>query len=107
TWAQNLLAAGGFECVAPVGLATDEDVAAAFRASGARVALVAGPDARYDEALPGLTRALEGAGARTILLAGKPQGEGERDQGIHHFVHVGADVFGVLDGLHASLGADR
>lgn len=106
TWAQNLLAAAGLEAVAPVGPSDAEAFAAAFRESGAKVALLAGPDARYDELLPALTEALASAGAATILLAGKPSG-GARDEGIHHFVHVGADVYGVLEGLHENLGADR
>lgn len=107
TWVQNLLAAGGFQAIAPVGLGSNEDFQEALRESGARVAVVAGPDARYAEALPALTEALASAGAEVVLLAGKPASEGDRDRGIHQFVHVGADVFGVLDGLYDTLGAKR
>jgi methylmalonyl-CoA mutase len=107
TWVQNLLAAGGFEAVAPAGLETTDRLVAAFRESGTKVALLAGPDARYEEALPALTGALAEAGASTILLAGKPKKDGARDEGVHAFVHVGADVYGVLEWLHVGLGARR
>lgn len=73
TFASNLLAAGGV-AVEPAGRTTGvEDVLAAY--SGQPVVCLAGSDAAYAEWGADLVAALRDAGARHVILAGRP---GER-----------------------------
>ncbi len=106
-FAMNLLAVGG---VASVGVETvhqtSDAMIAAFKASGARVALMAGADTRYAEEAEVAARALKAAGAIWVVLAGK-SGEREtdlRDAGIDQFIFAGVDVLQQLETLHAALG---
>lgn len=111
TFAQNFLAAGGFETVEAMGLESSEGYEAyaeAFKSSGAKFIMIAGSDARYGEALPALTNALRAASPQKILLAGKALGDGDRDaeinQGIDEFVSLGADIYAILSGLYDAMG---
>ena len=104
TFSANFLAAGGFEAVEAKGLGGAEAYREAFAASGAKIAMIAGSDARYGEALPALTAALREASPAKILLAGKATNEGDRDQGIDEFVSLGADIYSVLAGLYEAMG---
>ncbi|WP_129843260.1 methylmalonyl-CoA mutase subunit beta [Streptomyces sp. RFCAC02] len=79
--------------------------AAAFTASGARVAWLCGTDAAYDEEAVPVAAALRAAGARRVLLAGRPgERAGElRDAGVDAFVSAGSDVVADLAALLDSL----
>ncbi len=106
-WARNLFAAGG---VASIGAEdaheTMEALVAAFRASGARIALIASTDAYYADHAENAARLLKTAGAGWIILAGKP-GEREgawRAAGIDQFVFAGQNVLKELETLHLALG---
>jgi len=67
----NLLAAGGLEPWGPPAVATPEEAAASFRSSGTHCAFVCSSDAVYERQGGAFTAALEGAGAVSVLLAGK------------------------------------
>ena len=105
-YAQNLLAAGG------IGLSgvdapyeTTEKMAAAFKASGARVAVLTGTDAAYAEQSANAAKALKAAGALWIVQAGKP-GEHEaayRAAGVDQFVFIGIDAIAELETLQEAL----
>jgi methylmalonyl-CoA mutase len=70
TFAANLLAAGGVD-VLPAGPTTNaDDVLAAY--DGQAVACLAGPDAAYDEWGADLVARLRDAGARHVIVAGRP-----------------------------------
>ncbi len=106
-WSRNLFASGG------VGSIGEEDVHAsmdslidAFRASHARVALIASTDAQYVEHAENAAQRLKAAGADWVILAGKP-GDNEarwRAAGVDQFVFAGQNALQELETLHAALG---
>ena len=99
-FARGLLEAGGL-------VATGGDAAAeAFAGSGASVAVICSSDALYPTVVPDLARGLKGAGARAVVVAGRP-GEQEaewREAGVDLFIHLGCDVLAALVALHAAAG---
>jgi methylmalonyl-CoA mutase len=63
--------------------------------------VICSSDARNEKVVVDLARALDAAGARTVLVAGRP-GDHEqswRDAGVAGFVHVGCDQVRVLTDL--------
>jgi methylmalonyl-CoA mutase len=99
-FARNLFAAGGLAAVeAPVPPKTPSEAAAAFRASGTRLACLCGSDTRYTDEAAAMAKALKEAGAVRIFLAGKFEAPG-----IDTNVFMGADVLHALALAHAELG---
>jgi methylmalonyl-CoA mutase len=98
TFAANAFAAGGIEAPGNDGFTDPETLAAAFAASGARIACLCSSDATY--ATDGATAAdaLRRAGAGPIYLAGKPGELADplRAAGVHAFVHAGCDLLALL-----------
>lgn len=107
TWSRNLLAAGGIGAIGPEDAhATMETLIDAFRASKARVALIASTDSCYAEHAENCAQRLKAAGADWVVIAGKP-GESEaklRAAGVDQFVFAGVDAVAELQTLHAALG---
>jgi methylmalonyl-CoA mutase len=106
-FARNLFAAGGLGAVeAPEPPEGGTGLAAAFRASGCRLAVLCGSDARYAEEAEAAARALKAAGAVRVYLAGRPGAHETawRAAGIDSFVHVGVDAVETLELAHAELG---
>jgi len=105
-FAQNLFAAGGVGAIGPDAPYPDDAARlAAFRSSGARVAVLAGADARYAAEAAGAALALKAADAAWIVYAGKPADEAAlRTAGVDQFVFAGQDALGALETLHAALG---
>ena len=97
TFASNLFQAGGIEPVDPGAV---DDVVAAFRASGARIACLCGSDRSYAEVAELVAAGLREAGAAGVLLAGGPA----EYQGVTGFVHAGCDALAVLRRLLETLG---
>lgn len=97
-YCRNLLAAGGFEVVAGDLDGAPGKALESLRASGAAVALLAGPDPRYADGIGHAARALHDAGARRVVLAGNPGANEEayRAAGIDEFVFVRCDVVALL-----------
>lgn len=105
-FARDLFAAGGFAAVESPPLASAEQVAPAFRASGARLAAICAAD--EDLATPladGAARALkEVPGARRVYLMGRPE---ERRRaalaaaGVDEFLHAGGDALATLERAQA------
>lgn len=106
-WSRNLLAAGGVDSIGPEDAhATMEALVDAFRASRARVALIASTDACYTEHAENAAQRLKAAGATWVVLAGKP-GDNEtrwRAAGVDQFIFAGVDALKELETLHAALG---
>ncbi|MEU1509683.1 MULTISPECIES: methylmalonyl-CoA mutase subunit beta [unclassified Kitasatospora] len=105
TFAANLFQAGGIATTSAETALTGPDVAAAaagaFTASGARVACLCSSDQVYGEHAEAVAAALKAAGARRVLLAGRP---GERREayeraGVDGFVFAGSDAVAVLTSL--------
>jgi len=104
-FARNLLAAGGVRLTGDAEVHADNAACArAFSASGARVAIVCGSDEGYAGHAAGLAQALKAAGARRVLLAGRP-GEHEagwRAAGVDAFVFAGGNALDALRDVHAA-----
>lgn len=102
TFATHLLAAGGVDAV---GEAEPADPVAAFVASGATVACLCGHDDDYATDAAAVAAGLKAAGARRVLLAGKP-GAAEatwRAAGVDDFIYLGCDAVAALQGVLAAL----
>ncbi|WP_017556263.1 methylmalonyl-CoA mutase family protein [Nocardiopsis baichengensis] len=106
SFAANLLQAGGIEALGGGTAGGPAEAAEAFAAAGAEVACLCSSDAVYDEHAAEAVRALRGAGARSVLLAGKPLDE-YRAAGADGFLYTGADALDLLKGLHETLGVGR
>jgi methylmalonyl-CoA mutase len=104
-YAKNLFEAGGIAAVTNDGFAGLDDMAAAFKASGAAIACLCSSDEVYALQAEAAAKALRAAGAKHIYLAGRP---GEREAaftaaGIGSFIYVGCDVVAMLKAAHAVL----
>jgi methylmalonyl-CoA mutase len=105
-YAQNFMEAGGFQVLSNDGFATAEEVAKAFQASGAEVAVLCSSDAIYAELAEPAAQALRGA-ARALVLAGNP-GDKEaalRAAGVTDFIFMGTNAVDVLRSLLERAGA--
>jgi methylmalonyl-CoA mutase len=102
TFAKSFFEAGGIEAVGSEGFADPTALAAAFKASGARLACLASSDKVYAERAEEAARALQAAGAKHIYLAGRA-GEQEaalRAAGVSEFVFAGCDALAALQQAH-------
>lgn len=100
TFAKNLFEAGGFEPAAHEGEDTPAGHAAAFRKSGAVAACLCSSDAVYAEQAEAVATALAQAGAKRIVLAGRPTDEAAlRAAGVTDFAFAGGDVLALLQSL--------
>ncbi|GLU49133.1 methylmalonyl-CoA mutase family protein [Nocardiopsis ansamitocini] len=106
TFAANLFQAGGIATTPGGGAEGPEAVAAAFTASGARIACLCSSDKVYAEHAADAAAALKAAGAEQVLLAGKRSAELER-AGVDGFVFAGCDALTLLTRLNDTLGAAR
>ena len=115
-FAANLFQAGGIETVlseAAGGSKTERPDTAAltagFTASGAAVACLCSSDALYAEYAAEAASALKAAGARYVLLAGRPGERREAYQaaGIDEFAYAGCDALAILTTVFDVIGAPR
>lgn len=98
-FAANLFAAAGIRPLTGAGPARPEDVGAAFAAAGgARIACICSSDEVYAEQAAAAARALAGAGAARVYLAGNPGAlEDElRAAGVDRFADAGCDALELL-----------
>jgi methylmalonyl-CoA mutase len=104
-WMQNLLASGGIASINPGPLATVAEAVEGFEASGAKVAAIASSDEWYAEHAAAAAGALKQAGAKLVLLAGRPGDQREvwTSAGVDRFAFVGVDVLDVLGEIHRAL----
>jgi methylmalonyl-CoA mutase len=109
TWARNLFEAGGIEARGGETLAEGAAAAAAFAASGARIACLCSSDAVYAEHGAAAAAALKAAGARHVYLAGRPDKHAAalRTAGVDTFVFAGADIAALLAAAHELLETGR
>ena len=97
-FSKNFFEAGGFEAITNDGFADAESAAAAFRNSGANVAVICSSDKIYEKMAAQAASALKSAGARTVVLAGNP-GTHEaswREAGVDRFIFIKCDVLAAL-----------
>ena len=102
-FARNLLAAGGITPKeAPVPPKDVAELAAAFRASGCRLAVICGTDKAYETGAAAAAEALKEAGAQAVWLAGKAEAPG-----VDLNIFAGCDVLHALSVAHAELGVSK
>jgi methylmalonyl-CoA mutase len=105
TFAKNFFEAGGIEAVSNDGFAGREPMAAAFKASGAKLACLCSSDKAYAAEAVDAANALKAAGAKHTYLAGRP-GELETRltaAGVEAFIFAGCDALATLRAAHANL----
>ena len=106
TWIRNFLAAGGIEAIAGEPLHNSADAGKAFADSGASVACICSADKVYAELGEATAGVLKQAGARQVLLAGRPkeQEAALKAAGVDTFIFAGGDAIATLTKLHEVLG---
>lgn len=106
TWTSNVFAAGGIASVGGEARSDIEDLVTAFKSSGAKLAVLVSSDRIYESDAETAARALKGAGADYLYLAGKP-GDMEdrlRAAGVDTFVYAGCNVLDLLHEAQARIG---
>lgn len=101
TYSKSFFEAGGFQVDSNDGFADAAAAAEAFRASGAKIAVICSSDKLYPDLVPDTAAQLKAAGARSIVLAGRP-GENEqawRDAGVDRFIFISCNVLATLQEL--------
>lgn len=99
TWITNLLNGGGIKCVDAGGFDDAASVAAAFARSGCAQACICTTDARVVSHGADTAQALHQAGAKRVLLAGRP-GDNEAElmaAGVDAFLFLGADAQSLVE----------
>jgi methylmalonyl-CoA mutase len=97
TFAKCLFEAGGVETLGNDGFADATEAAAAFKASGARLACLCSSDEIYSASAKEAARALRAAGARVWMAARPSKREGPlREAGVEHFIYAGCDALEAL-----------
>lgn len=106
TFAKNYFEAGGIQALGNNGFSEVEACVAAFKASGARIAVICSSDALYEEMVPTYAPALKAAGAETLYLAGAPGDKKDAYDaaGVDDYIFMGADVLGKLTAQLVRLG---
>jgi methylmalonyl-CoA mutase len=116
SFAANLFQAGGIETPlseSAGGSKTEKPslqaLTADFTASGALAACICSSDALYAEYAAEAAAALKAAGARYVVLAGRPgdRRDAYQDAGVDAFIYVGCDVLAILTTVLAEIGASR
>jgi methylmalonyl-CoA mutase len=109
TWIGSFLAAGGIAASVSAPLTASAEAGKAFADSGLAVAVIAGSDTSYAELGEATAGALKAAGARTVLLAGRPkeQEAALRAAGVDDFIFAGGDAVAMLTKLQAAAGVAR
>ncbi len=105
-FAKNAFEAGGIEAISNDGFAGRDEMVAAFKASGAKLACLCSSDKAYEAEAVDAAKALTAAGASRIYLAGRP-GELEaalKAAGVQDFIYVGCDVVATLREAQSQLG---
>ena len=102
-FAKNFFEAGGIAAMTSDGLAGPDAVAAAFTASGAKLACLCSSDEVYETEAVAAAKAL--AGAAHIYLAGRPRAleDALKGAGVGTLIFVGCDVLATLTAAHAML----
>ncbi|NFV78798.1 methylmalonyl-CoA mutase family protein [Magnetospirillum aberrantis] len=106
TYAKNFFEAGGIQALGNSGFKDAGSCVQAFKDSGARIAVLCGGDAQYEEHAEAFARALKAAGVKTLFLAGNPGDKREiyAAAGVDSFISVGCDVLAILRSTLADLG---
>ena len=98
TFAKNFFEAGGIEALGNDGFESPAELAEAFTAGGATMAVLCSSDELYPELVPEAAAALKSAGCERLYLAGRPGDRADADfaAGVDSHIYAGADVVGLL-----------
>lgn len=102
-FAKNFFEAGGIGSPGTDGFADIAALVAAFKESGATLACLCSSDEVYGEQGAAAAEALKAAGARLVLVAGKPRQE-LTTAGIDDFIYAGMDIVAALTDLQQRIG---
>jgi methylmalonyl-CoA mutase len=104
SFAKTFFEAGGIEAMANGGFESRDEVIAAFKASGAKLACLCSSDAVYAQEAADAAKALAQAGATHIYLAGRPKdAEALKAAGVGTFIFAGCDALATLNAAHGIL----
>jgi methylmalonyl-CoA mutase len=107
SFAKNFFEAGGIEAIASDGYKSREDMIAAFKTSGAKLACLCSSDVIYERDAADAVKALMAAGATHIYLAGRPKdADALKAAGVGTFIFAGCDALRTLQAAHGILGAE-
>ena len=109
TFAKSLFEAGGVEGLGNDGFASPATAAAAFKASGAKLACLCSSDETYAAMAQDAALALKGAGAAAVFFAGRPgaQEAALKAAGVDCFIFAGCDALAALHAAHQANSAAR
>ncbi len=105
TFAKSFFETGGIEALGNDGFSDPTALAAAFKASGAKLVCLCSSDKVYAAQAVAAAQALHAAGARHIYLAGRP-GDLEpalREAGVTGFISAGGDALATLKAAYQLL----
>jgi methylmalonyl-CoA mutase len=109
TWTRNFLAAGGIEAVTSDSIHASAEAGKAFADSRLELACICASDATYAELAEATASTLKSAGARQVLLAGRP-GQLEaalKAAGVDAFIFAGGNTLSALSRIQDALGIRR
>jgi methylmalonyl-CoA mutase len=106
TFAKNFFEVGGIETIGNAGFKDAASCAAAFKESGARIAILCSADPIYEEMAEPVAQALKAAGCEYLFLAGAPgeKKDAYKAAGIDDFIFMGGDVLQTTRSTLARLG---
>ncbi len=106
TFAKNLFETAGIAALPSEGFTDAAACADAFKASGARVAILCSADPIYEQMATAVAGALKAAGCEYLFLAGQPGDKRDlyTGAGIDDFIFMGADVLRITGSTLARLG---
>ena len=105
TFAKSFFETGGIEALDTEGFTDPAALAAAFKDSGAALVCLCSSDKLYATSAEAAAKALHGAGAKPIYLAGRP-GDHEatfRNAGVSEFIIAGGDAVKTLQEAYTHL----
>jgi methylmalonyl-CoA mutase len=108
SFAKNFFEAGGIEAIGNDGFASSDEMIAALKASGARLACLCSSDDVYAREAAAAAQALRGAGA-SVWLAGRPGAlePALAQAGVSGFVFAGCDTLAALRAAHELVASGR
>jgi methylmalonyl-CoA mutase len=108
SFAKNFFETGGIVAVGNDGFKSRDEMIAAFKASGAKLACLCSSDDGYAREAEAAAKALAAAGA-SVILAGRPGPLEQplREAGVTGFIFAGCDALAALQDAHARIASGR
>ncbi len=106
SFSKNYFEAAGIEAISNSGFSDPAAMAAAFKDSGAEIAILCGSDDQYAEQVADFAPALKSAGCRILFVAGRPgdREDADRAAGVDRFIALGDDLLATLTQTLRDLG---